>query len=1163
MAAPSRNALWITVACGVVAGGCESRRSSVAAARDLITAQVLGQAYLDENRLEEAEAQFATLVRLAPNQAAGYVNLGLVYLRMGRYDRAEAEIQRALRVSPDDPDIGLILAAVYQLAGRERQAREFLERGLERVPRHAKSLYALANLYARSGDPRSSVRAEELLEALVGAAPANVAARLDLVELLVRHERADRATMHLEELQRQIPELPSDGERFLEQALQVLRRSQTDAVATPLRRFRDFLSVTPLYQASIRELWGPQGEPAGVPTLTFSPISVEVREPAAVLAGIHFTDVTSETRLDALTAGVSIGALAAADYDGDGDVDLYIGWQDGGALLTYHSGTFALQPIDGLADLGPSHAAAFADYDNDGWLDLLVAGTQRIALLKNTGGGRFRDVTRTAGLADAPGAHAALFVDADHDGDLDLYLATTTGNRFYRNHLDGTFTDQSEPSGLSGAGGVSRDAAMGDFDEDGDIDVFVVNQDASNALYANQRGGRFQDVAGASGLAPEGGSRAVAVGDYNNDGFLDLFVAAAAGGRHALYRNRGDGTFESDRRSSAMLRALEGVAASDAEFLDFDNDGFLDLLVVGEAAAPSGRGVLLFHNDGTGRFRDMSSVLPGDLLSGKKVVAADYGDGDLDLFLLTADGRIRLLRNDGADANHYVQLRLVGLRTGSGKNNHFGIGAKVELRAGDLYQMRVVTDPVTHFGLGQRLKADVVRIRWTNGVFQDLFYPGSDQDLLEEQLLKGSCAFLYAWDGERYRFVTDIMWRSALGMPLGVMTAGGAYAPPGASQEYVRIPPGLLRAKNGTYSLQITEELWEVAYLDEVKLLVIDHPDSFDIFVDERFVPPAPAPLRIYQARRARPPVSATDDQGNDLLPMIRAQDDVYVANLTPDRYQGVTRMHDLILDLGDGADADSVLLFLNGWVFPTDASVNVAISQSGQPSVTPPVLQVRDPQGGWRTVLADLSFPAGKNKTVVADLTGKFPTRDYGVRIRTNMEVYWDHIFVAEGGSAGPVRITTLQPTAADLHYRGFSRGYRKGGRYGPHWFGYHDVSREAPWGSITGAFTRYGNVSPLVRQSDDMYVIMSPGDEVSVQFDAHRLPELPSRWRRDFILYTDGWIKDADLNTATGDRVTPLPFHDMSRYPYGLEESYPADQAHRRYLTDFNTRNVGPRGR
>jgi hypothetical protein len=686
-----------------------------------------------------------------------------------------------------------------------------------------------------------------------------------------------------------------------------------------------------------------------------------------------------------------------------------------------------------------------------------------------------------------------------------------------------------------------------------------VNENTSNILYTNLRQGRFQDTTAASGLASKGGSGAVAAGDYNNDGYLDLFVTALEGGDYYLYRNKGDGTFERDTRSKEMLEALRKTTGLDARFFDFDNDGYLDLLVAGKAMTKDRRGVFLFHNDGTGKFKDLSSILPQDISSGRKIALADYNeDGDLDIFLAGLDGGVRLLRNDGGDANHYLKIQLVGLRTGSSKNNYFGIGAKLEIRAGELYQMRVVTEPATHFGLGAHLKADVVRILWTNGVPQNLFYPGSDQDLVEQQILKGSCAFLYTWNGREYTFVTDIMWRSALGMPLGIMGGSTAYAFPDASQEYLKIPGEFLKAEAGKYTLQITEELWETAYFDEVKLLVIDHPDSVEVYVDERFVPPPFPPLRLYQVTRKRLPKSAADEQGNDLLPALRAKDDVYVSNLNSAKYQGVTAMHDLILDLGNFARADRVILFLNGWIFPSDASINVAIAQSGRPKVVSPYLQVINRQGEWQTVIDNMSFPAGKNKTAAVDLAGKFLSDDRRVRIRTNMEIYWDHVFFSTGEAGNFIRQTTLRPVAADIHYRGFSRPYRKGGRYGPHWFDYQQVSKEPKWRDLEGAYTRYGEVLPLLLEADDKYVIINSGDEVTVEFDAASTPGLPPGWKRDFLIYSDGWIKDGDLNTAHGKTVAPLPFHAMSRYPYGKEESYPADEAHQEYLRTYNTRKV-----
>jgi hypothetical protein len=402
------------------------------------------------------------------------------------------------------------------------------------------------------------------------------------------------------------------------------------------------------------------------------------------------------------------------------------------------------------------------------------------------------------------------------------------------------------------------------------------------------------------------------------------------------------------------------------------------------------------------------------------------------------------------------------------------------------------------------------------------------------------------------------MWRSALGMPLGLMGGTSAFAPAGASQEYLRISGDALKPRDGRYVLQLTEELWETAYADEVKLVAVDHPDSVDVFVDERFVPPGPVKLHLFQVGSREVPLSATDGKGNDVLPALRASDDIYLSNLTPTKYQGVVEPHDLILDLGPDAGAPGTSLFLRGWIYPTDASINVALSQQSAIKPFTPSLEVRDARGRWHTAIASIGFPSGKDKTIVIDLAGKFPTADHHVRLRTNMQIYWDQAFVSRAPADNNVKVTTLAPVSADLHYRGFSRMYRKGGRYGPYWFAYDDVSKETPWRPITGDFTRFGDILPLLRNPDDMYVIMGPGDEATIQFDAASATSLPAGWKRDFLLYTDGWIKDSDLNTAFGTTVGPLPFHGVKAYPYARTDAYPADAQHQRYLSEYNTRVV-----
>jgi hypothetical protein len=338
----------------------------------------------------------------------------------------------------------------------------------------------------------------------------------------------------------------------------------------------------------------------------------------------------------------------------------------------------------------------------------------------------------------------------------------------------------------------------------------------------------------------------------------------------------------------------------------------------------------------------------------------------------------------------------------------------------------------------------------------------------------------------------------------------------------------------------------------------VDHPDSVDVLVDERFVLPGPVRLRLFQAVGRRAPVSAIDDRGTDVLAALRERDDVYVSNLTPTQYQGLVEPHALILDLGEAAGRAGTLLFLRGWIYPTDASINVALSQQTRVKTQLPSLEVRDAQGRWTTAIPNIGFPSGKDKTIAIDLAGKFPTTDHHVRIRTNMQIYWDQAVVARDASASPVRMTPVTPLSADLHFRGFSRMYRRGGRDGPHWFAYDDVSKDSPWRPIEGRFTRFGDVLPLLRDGGDMYVIMAPGDEVTVAFDAASASAPPPGWRRTFLLYTDGWIKDADLNTAYGNTVEPLPFHAIEEYPYAPGESYPTDSAHQRYLREYNTRLV-----
>ena len=1166
---------WLSVSL-VVANGC---RSEAPSPEELFTARSLGARYLERGQLPEAEEQFKKIVALAPRDPFGYTNLGLTYMQSGRYADAETQLSRARELTPENADVGRMIAKLYALNGRRADARTTLERLRTAEPRDAKVLYALAELEAQDEQAVGPSSAERWRRVLA-IVPANLAVRLELLDVFVRRGDADSATRQLEELRQLRPAPPEDARTLLETSIQLLRTGRLAEARPVVERFIDVLELTAPYQAALAEVKWFDDPIVGRPVLTFRPTSViQLRGAGVIPTGdsLRFTDATSEAGLPGRDSASASGratlpplpgtttALATGDFNGDGSNEVLASfWSaEQNRLVTrlYLVRRWeALDITEQSAISLPAGAidAAVGDFDNDGWLDVFVIGTDaRGYLLRNLGSGKFEDVTSRSGTADVRGSRKVLFVDLDHDGDLDLLLVGGEQNLVYRNNLDATFSEVAASMGLVGSLGA-RDAAFGDFDGDARIDVAVATGGGA-AVFRNTGTRRFEDATSSSGLATGGASGAVAVGDYDNDGALDLLVGGQGERAPGLWRNDGTGRFTRDDRSASALRGVALASDFRAEFVDVDNDGWLDLFVVGRPNTGQ-RGTYLLRNDGSGRYRDASSLLPATVRSGTTIVPIDVeSDGDLDLLVGDEQG-MHLLANQGGNSKLAMQVTLVGLRAGSGKNNNFGIGAKLELRAGELHQTRVVTGRVTHFGLGSHLKADVLRIEWPNGVPQTVYFPGTDQDVLELELLKGSCAFLYTWDGTGFRFVTDVMWRSALGMPIGIMAGkqkgGTMYAPAAASREYLRIPGAALRPRQGRYVLQLTEELWETAYVDEIKLLAVDHPDSVDVFVDERFVPPGPLSLRPFQVVRQRPPRSATDDRGTDLLPALRDRDDVYVSNLTPLQYQGLVEPHDLILDLGPEAAAPGTVLILRGWIHPTDASINVAVSQQSRLKPMSPSLEVRDANGRWRTAIADLGFPSGKDKSLVIELAGKFPTRDHRVRIRTNLQIYWDQAIVAQEAAAARVKIATLAPLSADLHFRGFSRTYRKGGRYGPHWFAYGDVSKESPWRPIEGAFTRYGDVLPLLGKSDDMYVIMAAGDEATVEFDAASADSLPAGWKRDFLLYSDGWIKDADLNTAFGNTVAPLPFQRIREYPYAAGESYPADAEHQRYNREYNTR-------
>ncbi len=1194
------------VAGALLLAGCGDRPPSPPP-EELLRLRNLGLAYLEENRLEQAAETFGRLADLAPDEPLGHANRGVALLRQDRPEEAVRALELAHRRDRDDPLVRYNLAVAYEARAREEEARELLEGTVRRSPEHVRSLVKLVELQPldRAGAGGERVR---LLRRLVDADPDNLPARLQLVEALLDTDRPREAAPELVALAR-VVRIPEEADEAWRDAVQAARRGDAVAAAPAARRLQDHLLATPEFQAGFLRLHGPVAGLSGIPLERFAGEPGDRPTSADEAAAFRFVDATEAFGLDAVRIAFPMQGDAGTDPSAAGTVAALHPADGGRPHLLVHArsptgaaaerggtGELLLLAVDsdgvrevareaGLPGGGALHGLAVGDADDDGRPDLLLLGEGRVVLRPGLGDGTFG--TPDAPLPAPPSPDAVVLADFDHTGHLDVLVTGPGGTRLLGNVGDGSFRDRTEEAGMDAASAGRTGALLfADVDDDGVLDLFIGRSDGPDELWRNLRGGRFEEVAQESGLEPEFPTGAAALGDLDGDGAPDLILVAADGSGGRVYRNRGDGTFRLDERSAQALASLADVRARAALLLDADNSGHLDLLVVGTREDEEGRGVLLFRNDGTGGLADASQGLPADVTAGIAAVAEDVdGNGALEILLLRPDGRLRLLRNEGAASRHHLRVRLRGLGAGAGRVNRLGIGSTVELKAGDLYQRRTVTGPVTHFGLGAREGADVVRVVWTNGVPQNVFEPAADRTLLEEQVLKGSCPFLYAWIGNGFEFVTDVMWASALGMPVGIMGGSGnragerILASPGASMEYARIPPDALVPRGGAYELRLTTELWETAYLDEVKLVAVDHPEGTELLVDETFSPPAPPELRLYAVAERHLPVSATDARGTDLLPHLRARDGRYTPAGLPGPYQGIAEPWELVLDLGPAAaEADDLRLFLQGWIFPSDASINVAAARRRDVTPLPPRLEVPDGRGGWRVAIEDLGFPRGKDKTMVVHLDGRLPPGETRVRIRTNMEIHWDHVFFtarateaalradAEGvarmwaAGLGPedVRLTLLRASAAELRYRGFSRLFRKGGADGPHWFDYDDVSAEPRWRDLEGTYTRYGDVLPLLGAPDSRYAVMNAGDEIGLVFPEVDAPGPADGRIRTFLLYTVAWLKDGDLNTASGDRVEPLPFHGMRRYPYGPEEAFPETPDHRRWMETYQTRRV-----
>jgi tetratricopeptide (TPR) repeat protein len=1089
-----------------------------------------GIALMALQKLDEAKKALQTALTLDPKSAQAWYNLGLAQHAGNELESALASFQEAVKIDSKDADSYYFEGVCYQELKQPDKAIETLRKALEIDPLHASSEFKLAGALQRSGHVDEAKehfkRFQHLTNAKIGA-PIG----------LSYGEQGHYSTV--------TPiETPEAGKRAM---IPVKLVAQSLVSAIP-----------PLPQVQQR---GKDGAP---------------REQWTTTGGACMMDVTGAGTMDLVLMQSGAQAIRVLHNKGDGSYE------------EFDAATA------GLKAAGHAVACAVGDYDGDGLNDLAVALDDAVVLFRNSGKGKFENVTAEAGLKPMNRPTGITFIDYDHDGDLDLFLTGAplkdggVPNVLWRNNGNKTFTEWTEPTGLGG-GGKTSSAILTDFNNDRAVDLVTTGDGMAPTIYVNPREGKYPtqaldpatlttediteiaehgthhqatrkeareyDRAVKNSVAPLPPTVGIAVLDYNKEGWMDIAVTHTGAPGLTLWRNVPGPQNVGRRFERVDLPLHDALRGWGLTAVDIDNDGWIDLAAIVETKA--GPQVRVLRNLGDGTFEDVSHALGLDsvkLIAPRGLIAVD-DKGAADLIVTQLNAPPVLLRNVGGNKNHSVRLDLTGFA-----DNKTALGAKVEIFANGQWQKwemagasgyQTQGPPQILVGLGDAEGIDLLRILWPTGVLQDeIDLPHQPVIAMKEADRRGSsCPVLFAWNGHKYKLVTDV---------IGAAVVGHWFTPtrrntpnPG---EWIKVDGAQLAPANGKLNLRLMEPMEEVNYIDQLRLVAVDHPENVEVNPDERFLDDPPfASGRVVATQGTRLPVGAWDGEGRDVLEQVSRRDHSFASGFTPEPYDGFANLHALTLDLGTVDTQAPLRLLMTGYVNYFSATSLYAAWQAGIKPISP-FVEAQMPDGSWLRVADDVGFPAGLERTIVVDLTGKLPAGSHMIRLVTNLEIYWDQVFVDNNDEA--VSHTAEVPLAnATLHFRGYPLQI-EGASSGDLDYDYDRVSLTGPFQHQRGSYTHMGDVTPLLKGIDDRYVIFGSGEEIAAEFDATGLPALAPHWKRDYFFYANGFVKDMDWWDASPFTVAQLPFHAMSAYPYPNSEEFPLDAQSLEYQLNWNDR-------
>jgi Tfp pilus assembly protein PilF len=1071
---------------------------------------------MNQQFAEKALHQFQEAYQAQSTDVIPLVNEGIAYLYLRKLTEAEETLKKAVALDPKSLRGWYSLGVAQMSDGSQEAALADFQHALALDPNDPDTHYFIGSQYL--GLKKYDEAVAEFTTTLK-IAPLHASAQFGLAKALQREGKVDESRAHLQRFQE------------ITQAKIGTLMSSTYGEQGRYATVQDMLALS--------------ASPGEMIPVTF----------------VRTSGVTSASLNSSVAKDVDGGGVCIIDLEGNGSKDLIV-MTGGQGLRAYHvaaSGVLELIPNEktGLLLTGNGVSCAVGDYDNDGLADLAVALADHVVLFHNLGAGKFADVTAAVGIHAINHPAGISFVDYDHDGDLDLFVTGSadagTPSVLWRNNGNSTFTEWTTQTGLGGSG-ATRGAVLSDVNNDRAVDLIVSQAQGAPQVYLNQREGAFLQRAlySDANLPP---ARALAIADFNKDGWMDVAVTHQGTPGVTLWRN-----MEGQRYERIPLDLPGVTSAWGITPVDFDNDGWIDLAVIVETA--KGTELRVLRNGGANGFIDVSDklgLLGLDLAGARSVITADVdNDGAADLLISRLDAAPVVLHNQGGTRNHSLRIDLAGLA-----DNKSAIGTKVEIFAGADWQKFEVTGASGYqsqgsteilAGLGQSDRADVVRLLWPTGVPQDELDMASNKPVALKELDRrgSSCPVLFAWDGSKYVFISDVIGAAVVGHWVSPTERNKS-----DTDEWTKIDGDKLRARNGLLSVRFGEPMEEINYIDQLRMVAVDHPAGTEVYPDERFMnePPFASGRTMVASSQTRLPAGAWDDHGHDVLATLSAIDHNYVQDFNNLQYAGFANQHTLTLDLGDWSAKNPLRLFMHGYIEYFSASSMYSAWQAGIQPQSPSV-EAQLPDGTWKLVVDDMGFPAGLPRTIVVDLTGKLPSGTRRIRMKTNLQIYWDQVLIDNGpDSSAKVRQTELPLASAHLAFRGYPKQI-EGATPGDLTYDYQSISATGPFQWQRGAYTKYGNVTPLLVSKDNHHVIFGSGEDIDAEFNEAALPKLPAGWKRDYFFYADGFVKDMDFYEALPFTVAEMPFHGMSSYPYPSREHFPDDPASVAYRLDWNDR-------